>query len=303
MLKIEPQPQADSVFDYKLILKISLLFLLLGRSWQHLFWDAPFRVILWNEALLKAPVEFLTSMTWHQYATSKSLDQFIQYFIKGMGLFYGVGLFIVVLIRGDYKKKWQGVYLLLVFMNLLFLAFLGFMEKFFYVGMLFEYMAQVSVPLLVYFAFFREDLLFKYLPLFKLCLALTFVGHGLFAIGYYPVPGHFVDMIVTVIGLTEGQSKVLLKVMGLLDIVAALFLFIRPLLFKALYFMVFWGGVTALARVLAHLDLDQFVFTSHQWVLETLVRVPHALVPLAFIFLERHMKKRPSRKADSLRNA
>jgi len=39
------------------VLRISCCCLLVGRAWQHLFWDAPFRAFLWDEHLLQGIVE------------------------------------------------------------------------------------------------------------------------------------------------------------------------------------------------------------------------------------------------------
>ena len=255
---------------------------MIGRCWQHLFLNAPFRTFLWNEELLKPVVEGLTSLSWHQYATSYLVDQWIQYSVQFFGLIYGLGAIVVLFCHN--KKKLIGRYLVTLFGCLFLLSFLYYMEKFFYLAMLFEYAIQIMTPLIVYAVLFNKYHS-KYFQLgIMLGVSLTFLGHGLFALGLYPVPGHFIDMIVNVFGFNESGARILLKVAGTLDLMACALIFYRPARKYALYFMIGWGGLTAAARIVAHIDFNLFMLTGHQWVYETLVRVPHALVPL-FILL------------------
>jgi hypothetical protein len=272
----------------KLLLLAALSCLLLGRVWQHLFWDAPYRTIFWNEEFLKPVINTLTNLTWHQYVTHPLVDQFIQYFIKMIGIFYALGLYVCW--KLDHQKKWMGNYLLVLFLSLLFLAILQTIEKFLYAGMFLEQAIQFSTPLILYLAYFKTKYFLKYKIALKIIIACTFIGHGLFAIGFYPVPGSFIDMVVTVFGASESTARLFLKTVGCLDLAAAGLLFIPALTIPMLYFMTFWGGATALARIIAHIDFELFSFTGHQWVLETLVRIPHALIPLMAIFIFQNKK-------------
>jgi hypothetical protein len=273
----------------KTLLLTALSCLLIGRAWQHLLWDAPFRTLLWNQEWLAPIIETMTNISWHEYVTSSLTDQIIQYLIKLNGVFYLIGLFVCWKINS--KSKWIKSYLILASISLCFLALLKTIEKFFFFGMFLEHMIQFSTPLIVYFFLFKTRLFVKYKMILKVIMACTFIGHGLFAIGYYPVPGHFIDMIVNVFGTNEGFARQLLKVAGALDILASILLFVPSLTRSMLCFMTLWGGATALARLIAHVDFNLISFTGNQWVWEALVRVPHALIPCFALYLFPKYKK------------
>ncbi len=272
----------------KVVLLVALSCLLLGRAWQHLFWDAPYRAIFWNEEFLKPIVESFTNLTWHQYVTHPHIDQFIQYGIKVVGIFYLLGSFLCWKLNS--KKKWMGIYLIILSFSLIVLALLETIEKFLYFGMFLEHVIQFSTPLLTYLLIFKTSIIKKYKIILKIIIACTFIGHGLFAIGYYPIPGLFIDMIVIVFGSSEETAKLFLTMAGVFDLLAASLLFIPFLTISILYLMTFWGGITAFARIIAHVDFELASFSSHQWILETLVRIPHALIPMMAIMIFRNKK-------------
>jgi hypothetical protein len=272
-----------------LILKISCVLLFLGRGWQHFFWDAPFRTVLWNEELIKGLVEGLTSMSWKEYVTSTSVDSFISGLTKSFGIFYFFCAAIVPFLTESTKKI--GAILIAGSSALGLLYFLMFMEKFFYIGMLIEHALQFGAPLILYVALYSQNFYNRYQNAFKTLISLTFVGHALFAIGFHPVPGHFIDMIINVFGMSESAAKGFLITAGTLDIVFAILLFVHKTERIALIFMIFWGAVTSLARIVAHLDHEQMALTSHEWVHETILRAPHFLVPLAMYLVLSQQKK------------
>ncbi len=116
----------------------------------------------------------------------------------------------------------------------------------------------------------------------KLAIALTFIGHGLFAIGYYPVPGYFIDMIIKVFHIGEDAARNLLKIVGWLDIVFAIvLLFFRGKYLKiALGYIILWGFLTALARIVANIYLGLGWESILPWVPAFLIRIPHFMIPI-----------------------
>lgn len=222
-------------------------------------------------------------MSWHQYATSEKVDQGIQGLIKTFGVFY---LIVLAGLYGAFKKNIWGLRILFMGgVSLVLLYLLVWAEKFFYLAMLLEHSLQMVTPFLAYYLWSKGEFLTPKVTMnseqiIKVASALTFIGHGLFAMGVYPVPGHFIDMLINVFGCSEEVARYFLKFVGSLDLLAAIGLFFKPTIKWSLYFMVAWGGITAMARITAHLDFNLLSLTSQQWVYETLVRVPHALIPL-----------------------
>ena len=70
------------------LLKISVVLVFLGRAWQFIFWDAPFRTFFWNENLLKPFVETVIGIDWQTYAHSPLLDVFIDSSVFAFGILY-----------------------------------------------------------------------------------------------------------------------------------------------------------------------------------------------------------------------
>ncbi len=266
-----------------LILRISCCCLLAGRAWQHLFWDAPFRAFLWDEDLLQGIIEGFFGLSWHQYVTDTSNDVLIQNTIKATGVFYLLMAVLVAFIRPTMKKI--GTLLCLTSGLLVILALLYCKEKFFHVGQFFEYASQFAAPLFLYIVLFKK-INIKYLSIgIKVAIALTFICHGLYAYGYYPRPGNYVDMTLNILPIRESAAHTLLKIMGVLDFVAAAALFIPKVQVPALIYTFIWGSMTALARIVAHIDFNMFWASMNQWMFEVLIRVPHAGLPLLLLIM------------------
>ncbi|MEM6262535.1 MAG: hypothetical protein AAGI38_08515 [Bacteroidota bacterium] len=135
----------------------------------------------------------------------------------------------------------------------------------------------------------------------KLALTLTFWGHGAYALGIsQPVPGHFLGMVQTVLGLENEQAYQFLALAGTLDFVAGILIWVPTRWVKtALWYMVVWGLLTALARPVSLwiqiVDLESILVGLS----EALYRLPHGLVALALVQLSGSPQKdrQPPEKA------
>jgi hypothetical protein len=166
---------------------------------------------------------------------------------------------------------------------MVFLSYLIMLDKGSYYGLFFEHAIQIIIPVLFAATYLNLFNINKYINYIKAAIALTFIGHGLFAVGFYPVPGGFVEMVISTFKISEESAYIFLRIAGILDFSAAIFLFIPKTQFIALSFMAFWGIVTAFARTVAHIDSELFIMSTSQWIHETLYRLPHGLVPLFLI--------------------
>lgn len=268
------------------ILRISCFLVFLGRAWQHLFWDAPLRTILWDEALMETTINVLFSISWFDYVTSSYADSVIQNIVEGFGVFYLIMAIITLVIKR--QQKFLAVLYVWASVCLAFLAFLYCKEKFYHSGQFLEYAIQVLSPIFFY-RFLKTDqsISIKWLNVMKLTIALTFAAHGLYAFGFYPRPGVFVDMVINIMGVSEPTAHWLLQAAGLADFVVAVGLFIPRISTYCLAYCVLWGFLTAIARTWANVDLGPFTFSLlHQYLPQTLYRLPHALIPLAALLLE-----------------
>lgn len=126
----------------------------------------------------------------------------------------------------------------------------------------------------------------------RVAVALTFAGHGLYAIGFYPVPGHFIDMIIMAFHVQENTAVVLLQWAGWLDLIVAL-LILAPFVYRYAALYAFACGIlTAIARVWSNYDPTLPFGSLYQWLPETLVRIPNAIIPLAIYYVSIYFDKR-----------
>ncbi|WP_062052795.1 hypothetical protein [Aquimarina longa] len=268
------------------ILKISAFVIFLGRAYQHILWDPPYRTFLWDESILKNVVENIFGVAWHDYVTNLSVDNTISLSIKVIGVFYLLCAIVTLLMKPNMKKLGK-FFLLGGSIGLLILALLYCKEKFFHVGQFFEYTIQFLSPVLLYMILFTT-IDFKKIRLIALiAIALTFSCHGLYAIGYYPRPGNFIDMTLNSIPISEPNAHVLLKIAGILDFVIAVAIFIPRISYVALVYAFIWGGLTAIARLTGHFHVDFLWNTFNQWTWEVLIRLPHAFIPLFVMIADR----------------
>jgi hypothetical protein len=274
-----------------IVLRISTFSVFFGRSWQHFTADVPYRTLFWNEGLL-SPFCQLLGGTWESYLGQTATDGNIQNFTYAMGALYF--LLAILSLSNLVSSRFSRFCLLLGSGSLFLLSGLYSFEKGLQLGQFLEHFAQASSPLfLVIFEknhqFIRDDFWFKFT--LRLAISLTFVGHGLYAIGYYPVPGHFVDMVITLVGPRESHALGLLYYAGIMDFSIAILIFI-PLINRSFIIFAFcWGAMTSLARPLSFIESEFLLSSANQWMYELVIRLPHALIPLAlFLALNTHFE-------------
>jgi hypothetical protein len=263
------------------IIKLALILMLLGRAWQHFFWGTPYRIIIWNESLLSPLFTNFFQITWQDWATSTTVNNSLKFFNQFLGMFYLMMSLLVFKINKNFHKL--KYFLPLTSISLFVLSFLYYMEKFFMTGMLIEFASQFSLPMILYFAIFKENFYSRFNLFFKFVVALTFLGHGLFAVGFHPVPGPFIDMVISVFQVSETWARNFLLFMGLIDIFVCVLIFIPDFEIIVLRFATFWGLTTAMARIVAHINIELAAMTLNQWIMEVLTRLPHGLLPLAML--------------------
>lgn len=269
------------------LVKICVFFIFIGRAWQHLFWDAPYRSFFWDESLLEPIVETMLGISWQEYATSSSTDNFIQKGILANGVLYLIAAFSSLLIKKN-NKIWFRIPILMGGISLLLLTVLMTKEKFYHTAQFFEHSIQFGLPFLLVINFARNLNQLRFIFILKILIALTFFSHGLYAFGFYPVPGKFVDMVIQIFGFSEVTAITFLYVAGILDFILAILIFIPKTQTYALWYAVTWGLLTAFARIVANFYIDFPLQSIHQNLYEVIYRLPHGLTPFLVILL---MKK------------
>lgn len=270
------------------VFKFATLSLFLGRAWLYLFWSAPLRTLLWSETFFQGFITGILGLNWNDYVTDPKIDSFINLVIQGFGIFFSFLFLLTLFLKPTFSKGAKLLFWGAALM--LFLVLLRFAEKFFYIGMLVEHGIQIGAPIIFYLMLKTPKQPERFILFVKVLIAMTFVGHGLFAIGFHPVPGNFIDMMISILGITEDTAVELLLVAGCIDIVASIFLFFKATERYALFFMIFWGAATAFARIVANFNVDLALASGLQWIPETIYRFPHSLIPLGLYLYLRERK-------------
>lgn len=267
-------------------LQIGVVTLFLGRAWQYLYWDAPYRVLLWDENWMRPIIESIFNLSWESYVTNLKIDQGIQNFIRATGILFLIAAFAAIFI-----KKWKKVAFVMLWMgaiNLAFLAFLLSKDRFFQIPQFFEYSLQWSAPVFLIFFYKKESLTLRLFLWMKIATALTFICHGIYAIGLGNVQRafEFTQMTISILHTDESGAILFLKIVGILDLLVGLLLFLPgKISLIAAGYLTFWGGVTTAARIYAHFSPEQFSVLLFQFVHEALYRCVHFIVP-AMLFMK-----------------
>ncbi|MGH1336475.1 MAG: hypothetical protein ACRBFS_10135 [Aureispira sp.] len=270
-----------------LLLQFLVLALLWGRAWQGLFWDLPLRTLFWDQSWLEGVVTSLTQDTWQHYVTNVSLptDQLIDGLGVGLGVFWamaGCGVFFLK----NYPRFGQWIWRCST-ITLLFVAFLYFKNSYWQIGQLLEYAAQIAAPLLLGYIWYEGKNTTGFRTIVKIIIAITFCSHGLYALGYYPQPGTWIEWCRNVFGF-EGDASVryFLLIVGILDWLAALCLFMpyKWLYKPALLYCIIWGFMTSFARFLGNFYSDMILVSLHQHLYEVAYRLVHGGLPLLLWF-------------------
>ncbi len=268
------------------LLRISCLLIFLGRAYEFYFFSAPYRSILWDESLLTPIVEGVFKTPWNEYATSLTVNKWIDFSIKLSGiilLFSGIiSIFWEKIRFKRVKKTILGFGIFILF----FLSLCLVKNKNYDWLQFFELSIQLAAPLLLFF--YKDATSINRLN-FSLCLkiavAITFISHGIFAMGLLYVPGYFIDMTIQILKVSESNAKLFLLIAGILDIAMSILIFIPKYAKIALIYMIFWGILTAFARLTAGFNYH-FIFNSfHQNLYLTIYKLPHGILPLSILIL------------------
>ncbi|PHN08539.1 hypothetical protein [Flavilitoribacter nigricans] len=283
LLRWRGKPFGSPFSTVFLLTRIATVAVFLGRAWQHLRWDAPYRDLFWDEKWMGGLVHLFGYADWNSYVTDPRTDQVMQHLIQATGWFYLLCAVMALMITrlgkpGRRILRIGGAFLI-------FLAALYTKEKFYFFGQFLEYTLQWSAPFFLA-AFARQtSITDRQVLLLKVAIALTFVCHGLYAVGYSPRPELFQTMVINILGLGNDMAIHFLNLAGVLDFIFAAALFVpwRKINILALAYLTFWGFMTTIARVWAFVHWEFLGSGLAQWLHESVFRFPHFLLPLGLL--------------------
>lgn len=268
----------------------------LGVGLTGLLHDLPLRTLLWDPNWWGWAADLL-GFSWQEWVTSTKVDRFINWTGGGFGFILCLsGLQILFWQQWVERFGYKGMVLGHAFFILLLQHFLLWKDHFWNLGHLLELSLQTSAVLVWLLYLYLKIPTFKTLKdkrlvqsifwgVVRFLIAATFVGHGLYAMGYHPVPASFVMMTQAGLGVGEITARQFLLVVGWLDFLAAMLLLLpwRNSQLAALCWIIPWAILTSLARMWSYGGLVPFDTLLTQWAPEVIRRLPHILVPAALL--------------------
>ena len=272
----------QSKFNFLNLIHIATIAVFAGRAYQHLFWDAPYRELFWDPNYMQYLVEQFTDLKWNEYVTHPDGDIWLQRFVLWQGAFYSVCTLVAIFIRK--LPRWCRMFLILGALDLIFLAFLYQKDRFYHLGQFLEYSLQFGAPIFLYYSITAKKVSNNLILWMKIAAAVTFISHGLYAIGFYPRPGSFLTMTTNILGCSNETARLFLDAAGILDFVVGVGIFFKNKIgIYSLGYMVLWGFLTAMARIIGNFYFEFPWESLHLWGFESLYRFPHFLIPLAIL--------------------
>jgi len=287
----------NKLTTWQFLLRVSVFLIFIGRAYQFYFFGAPFRAILWDESLLAPLVESLLNRTWNEYATNTSYSDYINIFTRFCSIILMLGALTALFWNTLKLNKLKKTIISLGIIILFILGICIFKDKNYSILQVFELFIQISLPLVLLFAHdkLNEGESPKKVEMFlRIAISVTFIAHGLYAMGIPFYPGHFIDMTISITGMTEDQSKIFLSIAGFLDIVAAISLYFKRTFKYALIYILIWGILTATARIVSGFNSEFILDSVHNSLYATIYRLPHGLIA-AVLFLLTYSQLRISK--------
>lgn len=282
---------------------------MLGRGWLHFSKGSPYWNLFWSEELL-SPWLSLLGVEWSSYVESTEVEAGLNVLSMSLGVLY-LSLSVVIayasvaLLRSGEAPSSTPLLRrslrLLLGLQVVYVAsyWLG---RSLYLPIWLEQSTLIALPWLCLSTGLQrgeraavtssEALYLARAPITvtRVAISCTFIGHGAFALGLYPVPDDYLVMVMRTFECSQQRAQALLWWAGALDVLTALavwtprrYLRVR---WAALTYMLIWGGVTACARVVGHWGQGSFTDTVWYWLPELMLRVPHALIPCWLLTLE-----------------
>lgn len=275
------------------LVKLCAFTVFIGRAYQLYFFGGPYRAVLWDESLLTPIVEGVFNYSWFEYATSATVNKWIEGFTKFNSLVFLLAAICSLFWTQIKTIKLKRFIVGLGLMLLVILALCMVKDKNYDFLQLFELSIQLTAPFLLWKNITMNPENKKLLIGLKIAVALTFIPHGLFAMGIPYLPGHFIDMTIIILGVNETQATQFLFIVGFLDVLLAVLLFIPKLSKYALWYMIIWGFATASARLVAGFNFNFLSSSIHGSTYLTIYRLSHGILPLIVLLLEVKRAKQP----------
>lgn len=261
---------------------IATVCLFAGLAWQHLRWDAPLWALVWNEPWLRPVIEDWFGGSWDAWVTSERVEGAVLAVLRAEGAWLAAAAVAAALWPRVAAVAWArrtcGVLIVGGAVLVALWGVLDWLDHNRRWPQLCEHGIQAVLPWLWWS---RAPLGARGIRAARVAIGLTFVGHGVYALGWWPRPGSFVTMTMNSLGVEQTTAEHLLLVAGAVDLFVAVAIWLPRCALAVLWWAAAWGLLTAVARPWAHLDFDRLPAFLAQWLHPMAMRLGHGLLPAA----------------------
>jgi hypothetical protein len=262
------------------VLRIATFACFVGWAWQHLRWSVPYDAVLWHPDYFGWLAERL-DVSWETYVAEIMTDRRILFAVRAVGVMY---LAIAILsLRATRNALISTRSLAVGSVLLAWLFFCKYVEAGHATVNFVEHGGQILAPLVLLISLRRGVRDRWTIGLAVIAFWTTFAGHGIYAMGLAPTPGHFYGLVNAILGFGPEASERLLRIAGVMDFVICLGILLKPARTCCLAYAVAWGLLTALARPVAGMSFDADWWGADQFLHKAILRLPHAAIPLFLI--------------------
>ncbi|WP_404309053.1 hypothetical protein [Neorhodopirellula lusitana] len=274
-----------------LILRAAAFLCFAGWTWVHYYWEAPYGILLWQDATFEFASE--QGVSWDEFIGTGTNDGWLQTWVSRITWLYFAFTIMTVTVR---SKSYLQMAALIGGSGLLtVLSYAKYVASQRQLPMFLEHGGQMLAPILLVTALLFGARHRATLVVAMVALVMTFVGHGCYAVGWWPTPGNFYGMISLSLGVQYETANVMLGVFGILDFIVCIAIFLPYVRRWAIWYAVVWGFLTAVARPVAGMSMSLNYWGADQYIHEAVLRAPHFLIPLYLAILwRRHLSATPT---------
>ncbi|SMP72260.1 hypothetical protein SAMN06265222_11528 [Neorhodopirellula lusitana] len=266
-----------------LILRAAAFLCFAGWTWVHYYWEAPYGILLWQDATFEFASE--QGVSWDEFIGTGTNDGWLQTWVSRITWLYFAFTIMTVTVR---SKSYLQMAALIGGSGLLtVLSYAKYVASQRQLPMFLEHGGQMLAPILLVTALLFGARHRATLVVAMVALVMTFAGHGCYAVGWWPTPGNFYGMISLSLGVQYETANVMLGVFGILDFIVCIAIFLPYVRRWAIWYAVVWGFLTALARPVAGMSMSLNYWGADQYIHEAVLRAPHFLIPLYLAILWR----------------
>ncbi len=254
------------------IIQWSVFCILFGRGILHFTSEQPYSILFSDP-----------SSIFHQ-----KIDFNLNHLQISIGIIHLIFAFFSILSL-KWLKEFRLILLFPIPITLLLIhCYATFIQSHFVPEQFIEHALQLFLPLIFMHAVIKNTnfaLPNSRFPIYIL-IAFTFIGHGIYAIGFHYVPSNFKEMVINSFHFNELQTNHFLFFIGLIDFITSVLIFTRFLQKESLVYMFIWGFLTSFARLYAYIGIVDFSTIVQENIFQVLLRLPHAFIPLGLLIWE-----------------